>query len=369
MSKIGIVTWFGSKNYGTNIQVYALYKKISDLGYSCDLISAFEMNRFSWKNLVKYILFIFQIEVVINKYNVRKDLKWRKILKFLEEDISIRRVYTHRQYKKMLQEYSIFVTGSDQIWNPHYLKEFYLLDFVGTKRRIAYSSSIGVEKIPDNKVKIYKKYLSKFDYISLRENTGCYIISKLLNRKDIRKVVDPTFLLSPEEWKRFGGLAELEVEFPAEYILCYLIGDRKDYKSQVMDVQRRIGISNVLIIQSAENENFMIEGAFVYRNAGPREFVQLIRNAALVCTDSFHATAICINISVNFVEFVRFDDADSHSQNSRIYDLLNRYQLNGRLYSSWDGKALDNNDYKKIQTMLENDRKYSLSFLINAIEA
>ena len=60
---------------------------------------------------------------------------------------------------------------------------------------------------------------------------------------------------------------------------------------------------------------------------------------------------------MNFVEFVRFDDADSHSQNSRIYDLLNRYQLNGRLYSSWDGKALDNNDYKKYKQclrMIEN---------------
>lgn len=368
MNKIGIVTWFGSKNYGTNLQVYALYRKVSDLGYLCDIISAFERNRYSWKNLVKYVLFTFHIEALVNNYKGRKDLQWRKILNFLEEDISIRRIYTHKEYKKMLQEYSTFITGSDQIWNPHYLKEFYLLDFVNERRRVAYSSSIGVDSIPKDKEEIYKKHLSKFDYISLRENTGCCLISKLLNRKDIKNVVDPTFLLAPKEWKSFGESSEFEVELPAEYILCYLIGDRKNYKSQVMDVQRQIGISNIVIIQSAENEDFMIEGAFVYRNAGPREFVQLISKAVLVCTDSFHATAICINISVDFVEFLRFDDTDCFSQNSRIYDLLNHYQLNNRLYGCGEN-VFDKIDFSQAQTILENDRRDSLSFLIEAIKS
>ena len=77
---------------------------------------------------------------------------------------------------------------------------------------------------------------------------------------------------------------------------------------------------------------------------------------------------ISINLSVNFVEFKRFKDTDVKSQNSRIYDLLDHYDLLQRLYS--DNVPLPglNIDYSRIQEKLSLDRKISSDFLINAIE-
>ena len=118
---IGLITWYGSKNYGTNVQVYALYKKIKELGYPCDLIAAFNSNNFSWKAHLRYVLSFFNSEETIKSVKAINDLKQKKILKFIQEDISIKHVYTRKQYKALLKNYPIFITGSDQIWNPFHL--------------------------------------------------------------------------------------------------------------------------------------------------------------------------------------------------------------------------------------------------------
>ena len=91
-------------------------------------------------------------------------------------------------------------------------------------------------------------------------------------------------------------------------------------------------------------------------------------NASYVCTDSFHATALSINFSKDFVEFLRFSDRDIKSQNSRIYDLLNHYNLSYKIYSVNNSDWTNSIDYIKVQESLSSDRRDSLTFLINAIE-
>ncbi len=75
---IGLITWYGSKNYGTNVQVYALYKKIKELGYPCDLIAAFNSNNFSWKAHLRYVLSFFNSEETIKSVKAINDLKQKK---------------------------------------------------------------------------------------------------------------------------------------------------------------------------------------------------------------------------------------------------------------------------------------------------
>ena len=98
----------------------------------------------------------------------------------------------------------------------------------------------------------------------------------------------------------------------------------------------KTGIDNIVIITSLENPSFYYDNAIVCRDAGPIEFVKLIKNATIVCTDSFHATAMSINLSIDFVEFIRFNDNDLESQNSRIYDILNRYNLLYKIYNKYN---------------------------------
>ena len=100
----------------------------------------------------------------------------------------------------------------------------------------------------------------------------------------------------------------------------------------------------------------------------PFDFPSYIAFADYVITDSFHATAISINLSKKFVEFLRFKDTDGASQNSRIYDLLNHFHLKDRLYDGKDVAWIKDIDYTGIQNILEKDRKRSIEYLVNSIE-
>ena len=368
MIRIGLITWYGSKNYGTNLQVFALQKAVTNLGYSYDLILPFHFNAFGKKDFLKRVLSLTGIMKLVLWLRAKRDIKRRKILKFIWNDLSTRGVYCRAQYRKLLNDYSVFMTGSDQIWNPYHVKGFYFLDFAGMNKRVAYASSIGVTELPEEKKSLYKTELSKFSSIGVREESARKLLVDLLGRNDVQQVLDPTFLLTPDEWKTFASSADVEIELPDEYILCYLIGNRESYSRQLQDVQRKTGIKHTIIIQSAENADFSLKDAICYDSAGPKEFVRLLQSAKLVCTDSFHATAISINMSIDFVEFLRFDDNDVKSQNSRIYDLLGHYQLSDRFYAADGSKWAEPIDFTQSQSILERDRENSIHFLVNAIE-
>lgn len=366
---IAIVTWLGCGNFGTALQSYALFRKIKDLGYNAYILQSFNKH-FRLKSLLKYFLSKVGFIEWRKKRVINKDYALKKLYSFQEEEYNIINIYTPLQYKHLLRNTDVFVSGSDQIWNAwHIFNPFYFLDFAEGKKRIAYASSIGTSDFPDKYKDQITIFLSRFSHIGVRERTGAEAISALLHRKDIIQVLDPTFLLDPSEWLELSKKAVVELRLPSKYILCYLIGNNSHYVDQVLAVKKAYGIEDVIIIPAIENKTFSVPDiTAIYTAAGPKEFVYLIAHATVVCTDSFHATAISINLSVDFVEFLRFSDTDEKSQNSRIYDVLNHFGLCSRLYSSQSKEWMDCIDYKPVQARLADDRTRSINYLVNSIE-
>lgn len=360
MKKIVLVTWKGGENYGTCLQSFALYKKLCLWGYHVNFFSG-SPEKYSLKYYIGLILF--------NIKKKKKTIQDKKREVFQSEVFNDIVPYTLWQEKKMVSDTDCFVTGSDQIWNTYFRfspKKF--LSFAGDKKRVAYASSIGTNSIKTEFQELVKQYLAKFSHIGVREEKAVKVLSELTGRRDIIQVLDPTFLLTPEEWKQLARKAIYEMQLPKDYILCYLIGQNDWYKEQLKDVRNKLGIDNVIIIPAAENKSFSCENTVEYKNASPVEFVDLLQRAKYVCTDSFHATALCINHSVPFVEFIRFMDDDKKSQNSRIYDLLTHYDLMNRIYSADSLEWTEQINYQEVQRILTQDRKLSTDYLINAIE-
>lgn len=369
MKRIGIVTWMGGGNYGTSLQSFALCEFLKNKGY-CVIFLGGKPKK-SFKGYVKKVLWRIGLYYLVEKLKRKneKTLKECKLDKFNKENYNRPILFTERDFSSIISNIDVFVTGSDQIWNTYFsFNSFFFLDFADNKKRIAYASSIGTTGIKEEHIDEVKRLLSKFDHIGVREATAVNVLKRLLPGKEIIQVLDPTFLLTSEEWEKFGKKAQIEIKMPENYMFCYLIGKREEYVRQLDDVKEKYGIENIVIIPSAENPSFKIKDGLVYDAAGPLEFVHLLLGAKIICTDSFHATAISINACKDFVEFLRFDDNDKQSQNSRVYDILGHYGLIKRIYSSdtdeWIGKI----NYNEPQTILENDRKRSVNYLINAIE-
>lgn len=362
MKNIVIVTWLGTGNFGTSLQSFALHEYLKNKGYGVSILHRFQESDWCLKHRMRELLKTVKASV--------KNLLKRKSVRlqhFNKENYNHAIVSSRKQYDRLLSETNVFVTGSDQIWNCyHNYDPFMFLQFAGQVKRIAYASSMGTPDFPAECQKQVRVFLSQFKHIGVREQSMAEYLNVFLHRNDVTQVLDPTFLLTAQEWKHFGEKGQT-VDYGTEpYILCYLIGSREEYAEQLRHVQRLSHISRVVVIPSLENGGFSLPGAIVCADAGPYEFIHLLHHASLIVTDSFHACALSINLSKDFVAFKRFSDNDRGSQNSRLYDLLSHYRLESRWFD--DGNNYPSIDYRPIQETLDADRQRSSSYLINSIE-
>lgn len=367
---VNLVTWLGTGNFGTSLQSYALHEMLKDMGYNVHFVHSFSLENFSFKKKMIYCLRN-TLKGILNlsKCFFRNADKDKKIRLFNKLNYNHIHIYSNKEYQYLLSKSDVFITGSDQIWNCyHNFNPFMFLAYAGECKRVAYASSIGTNDIPQIYEENVKYLLNKFTYIGVREGSTVDLLNNLLERKDVRQVLDPTFLLSSSKWLSFAEKSQLSLALPQHYILCYFIGNRIEYALQLEEIKRITGISKVILIPSLENNAITINEAVKCQDAGPHEFVQLIAKSSIVCTDSFHACALSINLSKDFVAFKRFSDNDKKSQNSRIYDLLYQFGLSNRLYKGANKLLKESIDYSSVQKTLQSYRLESISFLKKSIE-
>lgn len=362
MKKVIIVTWTGVYNYGTCLQSYALQCAVEKLGFQTKI-----MDRLRFENPLRTL---YKESVSALKRCVAdKNTKRYRVENFHRKHQHIVRPHTIKQLKRLVADTDIFISGSDQIWNTaHRYTPMMFLDFAEGKKRISYATSIGTVDVPKEYKEVVREHLQKYQHISVREATAVNALQSLTGRKDIIQVLDPTFLLTDDEWHKLGENAKLSIELPEQYIFCYFVGDKAEYTNQVYEVIKCSGLKKVVVATLKGVSTLLIEDAVMIHNAGPLEFVHLIEHATLVCTDSFHATAISINYGKPFVELLRFSDEDTGSQNSRIYDLLTHYGLSERIYSDEHTRWIQPIDYKEVHEILGKDRETSWQYLKNGIE-
>lgn len=369
MKSVGIITYHHYYNYGTMLQAYALQHKISELGYRAELIDFKQDNSLSKYEMLK--LRLRRLPVYIKerqKYKVlaqcRRQFCEREVL---FEDFYKKYVVTSkRQYTNTQQlvndppSYNGYVVGSDQTWNPHVANapEAFFLPFVkDNQKKGSYGPSLAVNSLPGTKIKEYQRKLSKFSFLSCREQSGAELLRKII-AKDVTCVLDPTLLLSEDEW------ADLcQYTFSSEpYILVYFLGERPEHRSCVKMIQKLTGWKVVsLPMAYLEMEDNKCERVW----GGPSEFLALIKGAALVCTDSFHGTMFSINFKKNFYSFCKSKDSEEGSENSRLYSALDLFGLSDRIVKEGNKPDISSVDidYNYVMPLLEKEREKSVEYL------
>lgn len=303
-----------------------------------------------------------------------KNLQWEKVYKFTYEEgsFNMRRIYTHRQYEKLADDTDLFITGSDQIWNPYCggFNPMMFVEFCDGVKKVSYSSSISQPRLPKELEGRIREDLLKFSHIAVREQRSVEILDELLGRDDVKLVVDPTYLLTAEEWTEFGSKAVLEFEVPEHYIFCYFVGDeRKDvYERMVQEAKELTGINDVITLE-CYGRDLNYGGGRLYKDAGPREWVYLLQHSDYVCADSFHATAFALKFRKEFVLAMKNEEDEAGSQNTRMHDILGRYGLEFKDYGQGEGKGWQKKiDYSKVTPIIEAEIEDSLEFLKFEVE-
>lgn len=204
------------------------------------------------------------------------------------------------------------------------------------------------------------------DYLSVRESTGVEIIKELSGR-DAKHVLDPTLLLDGEKWSAILSDHRL-IRKP--YIFCYLFGDHEEYDTAIQRL-RYISGSELDVVIIPFSETHLNNTYTKVYDACPLEFLNLIRNAEYVITDSFHATVFSILFSRQFFTLPRFKKNQANSMNSRIYSLLNAVGAQERIieYSQVDSFIHDKMiDFGAIHSKIAAMRNSSIEYLKGALE-
>lgn len=367
--KVGIITLHRVVNYGSVLQTYALQEKIKELGYDVEVIDYYP-KRLTMQGMLKriknkgnkfeksIILRTIARIIILPSYIIRFNM----FFGFLKRHIKMtNKTYkTHQDIRNEHFDFDIYCTGSDQVWNCEWNEQFdypYYLDFVpDKKKKIAYAASFGKNKLDDDEIEKTKKYLSRYDNISVRELSGVEIIENLGIKNSVN-VLDPTLLLNGDDWRKISS-----DKFKGEnYILVYNLNRNRKIDNYAKNLSKKTGLKIKFL--SYQLHEFYKNGK-IYCNPQVEDFLALIDNAKYVITDSFHATAFSINFNTQFIIVY------PGKYSTRLQSILEILNLENRVVK-------DNNDlniieqkinFNSVNNMMEKMRDDSLNWLDNAIK-
>lgn len=364
MLKVGIITLNGYFNYGNRLQNYALQKFLKNINANIYPETVL-YEKFNLKLEEKLTRYVNIRNYILNKNGFREFINSGKYkLDIIREynfkkfsDKYINSIFDYEVKPDLNNKYDYFIAGSDQIWNPNYtnLKNEFL-QFADRNKRIAYAASFGVSEIKTDKIEIVKKGLEGIDYISVREQAGAKIV-KDLTGKDVPVLVDPTLLLTAEEWEK---VMDRPVWYRDEkYILVYFLSKLPDKTRN--DIKNLAEKYKLKIIDLMDRENID------YYCSPPSEFLYLIKNCSLMYTDSFHGTVFSI---LNKRPFVTCSREGGMNMDSRIDTLLSMFNLESRKISKENNYEITDPmeiEYPDVEAILDRERRRSKEFLCKAL--
>lgn len=371
--KVALMTWYKYYNYGTALQAVALYNTIKQLGFNADIIN-YEPRKnknYSYSKVYRSIFktTLHKMKEVLNP-SIVSDERKKLYNDFLSDNITeTKQCRSLPELHDLNKIYDAFVCGSDQIWSPLGFDDKYFLSFVDESlKMIAYAPSMGNNRTDNEHLKEeMSKNLRRFSNLSVRENDGKKLINDLTGQT-AKLVLDPTLLLSKDNWDSFILHKKIKKLSNKPYIICYFLGDSKKYIKYVSMLSKKTGLPYYVIPvkkdQYADSHKILFE-------TGPAEFISLIKNARYVCTDSFHGMAFSIIYNVPFTTFKRFSDNDPENQNSRLENLLEILELKDRLIPlnrKYNFDEYYNCNFKIANKTIDIMRNESLQYLSSALK-
>lgn len=388
MKKIGIVSCYFQPNYGSMLQAYATQRALEKLGFENETIDISGFNHDIRKKKIKYFIkasFTSKIlftklgrlrGVVIqrlkkNEYTKNIQIRKNAFDRFEKKYFNMSKVYN--SIDELGQEcvnYRAILVGSDQLWLPcNIAADYYTLNFVPTSiNSIAYATSFGQSELPDSIMKPTKSFLERIKHISVREETGAKLINDITGRK-VPVVCDPTLLFTGDEWK---NIQEEKAIIDGKYIFVYFLGNNFCHREFVKKLKNVTGMKVVCLphIDEYVKADEDCSDVRLY-NIDPGQFLNMIRYAEYVCTDSFHCSVFSIQYNKKFFAFKRFSDGNKQSTNSRLTNLFKSLGIENSLLCGDENinevmKIKIN--YNSVNEHLKENRDISYKYLKEAIE-
>lgn len=359
---VKVITRHAPSNYGSLLQSLATVEVVESLGHSCRIIDyrrdderglrsilTLLAKKPGWNNnIVKKIAYVAMRWPAEKIAEVKFDSMRRRYLKMTP------RINTLDGLRTLTAD--IFMTGSDQVWGPvagDRFDEAYFLTFADKGRKVSYAGSFGRTAFDDEVLERYRSMLSRYDAISVRENSAVDTLSAM-GITAVGQVLDPTLLLDEAGWRKYMPDAP---SVKGQYVLVYQLHNNPALDLYAKRVATRLGLP--LIRMSASLHQVARSGRFKFL-PGIGQFLSLIKNARYMVTDSFHGTAFAINFNTPFVEILPGNGTGSRNQS-----ILQLTGLSDRIVTDFDDFSILDRpiDFEPVNRVIADERRRSVEIL------
>lgn len=363
MKTVGILTfqWASNRNFGASLQAYA-HKT---------LINKILKNKNT--QIINFNPTTITLKGKILIYFTAKNFK-----KYNKKFLNLTKKITSLESLRILNDkFNIFIVGSDQVWRGIWLlesKKHYFFDFVNDdKKKIAYAASFGVDywEGDEKLTKEIKPLIKRFDYISVREESGIDICKNTFGIDNAVCVLDPTLMISREDYQPILDDWQDKSHLKKKYIAHMLLDDTAELKKESQNIADYLK-ANINYIKGKEIKIFKKElklfGRKLLKYNKVSQWLTYLKDAELVITDSFHCTVFSLIFHKKFVVV-----ANPERGIARLETLLGKVGLQDRFFTDikdvMKSGILDKEiDYNEVDKKLEVHRKYSMDFLKKALE-
>lgn len=273
---------------------------------------------------------------------------------FRAKYLPVTKKYTEPDELTELNEFfKHFVVGSDQVWRYAFIKKdlkAYFFDFANLdKNLISCAASFGTDDVKQQTGEaneIYEKYLSLFNSISIREQSGVDYCNQMGIKTDC--IFDPVFMLDLPEWNKIFE----DFKYEKNNIVFYTINE--EFEPQIVKFINNN--KNILNTQKIKNITF---------KTSVEEWLYQIKNCDFFIADSFHGVCFAIIFNKPFICVNK-----NIITSTRMKNLLDKLGIENRLFDSFekvDLTLLNDINYDEVNKKIEEYSIYAKNWLINSL--
>ena len=362
--KIDVITLHRVRNYGSSLQTLATQMFLNELGCEAEIIDYYP-ERYSSKGLLKrlknkskklgsYSILLLMAKIAIVPSYYKKHLVFDE---FLRKHINLtdKTYYSEQDLMNDIPKADAYCTGSDQVWNSHWNegvdRPFYLSFLPDDAYRFSYASSIGSEKLKDDEKREVSPMLEKYKHISVREDSGVAILQDM-DISNAVQVLDPTLLFDAKTWTPYVS----DRYKNQKYVVTYNLHHDKRIDQFAAKLSQKYDLK---VLNISYNWHDIIRSGQLVWCPTIEEYLGLIRDAAYVVTDSFHATAFSLIFGTKFI------DIFPEQASARLRSILKLTNTENRGFDEMPTleAADDVTDFDVVHEILRNEREKSVQYM------
>lgn len=331
---INTITCHDVYNAGASLQAYALCTYLRSCGHEVRIVDykpeyLSRHYSLSWVNNPRFdkplLREAFLLAKLPSRLRARKSERKKRFDAFRDTNLPLTKRYdSFEELQADPPKADVYVAGSDQIWNPLFQNgkdpAFFLQFAPEGVKRVSYAASFAGDTLSNADRARMKPWLKTFDAVSVREKSGVKLLREM--GLDGVQVCDPVFLLPKEQWETLAVAPKQD-----DYIFVYDFENTLLIKELTLKLSKQTGRKIVSVFTNDYAD-------LIFIDLGPCEFVGMIQNAAMVISNSFHATAFSMIFHKDVYVVGRTEGI-----NARMSDLLDSIGLSERLICATDVDA------------------------------